>query len=208
MPSIIQPFFIALASTAINYVCVFRAPSTHLVKEPLATLATALPLLLVAHSTLLTISLLLKQNFRLVILFKALGCTAIATVILHTVIVLFGASLFDKFYSTSLFALYLAVASVMPAFETLAPTSGSIWMKVYLQHCPTSTTEIYAYTQVICVLLGAWIGAIVLPLDWEREWQDWPISCVVSTFLGHFVGVATGFVWSSIKLLFGKKKSE
>ncbi|ORZ20709.1 GPI biosynthesis protein Pig-F [Absidia repens] len=124
------------------------------------------------------------------------------------VIVLFGASLFQKFYNTLLFASFLAIITVMPAFQSLAPTSSSIWMKTYLQHSPTTTTEIYAYTQTTCALLGSWMGAIVLPLDWERDWQEWPISCVVSAFLGHLVGVGTGFVWSSIKQLSGKKKSE
>ncbi|ORZ14112.1 GPI biosynthesis protein Pig-F [Absidia repens] len=208
MTSIIQPFFIALVSTVINYTCVFRAPSTHLVKDPIPTLATALPLLLVGHVGLLAMSLLMRQNFRLSILFKALLCTILVTGVLHAIIVLFGASLLDKYYSTFLFASFLAVVTVLPAFQCLAPTAGSIWVKIYLQHCPTTTNEIYAYTQVICALLGSWIGAIVLPLDWERQWQEWPISCVISTFLGHFVGVVTGFIWSSLKLLFGKKKSE
>ncbi|KAI8100182.1 GPI biosynthesis protein Pig-F [Halteromyces radiatus] len=208
MTSIVRPFTISLLSTTINYACVFRIPSTHLVQEPIPTLTTALPLLLCAHIILLAISLTLKHKFSLSLILKSLLSTAIATVILHGVIVLFGASLFDKFYSTALFASFLAIVTVMSAFQCLAPTTGSIWMKVYLQHSPTTTIEIYSYTQVICALLGAWIGAIVLPLDWEREWQEWPISCVVSTFLGHFVGVVTGFAWSSLKLLFSKKKTE
>lgn len=73
---------------------------------------------------------------------------------------------------------------------------------------PTTTSEIYAYAQAICALSGAWIGAIVLPLDWDREWQAWPISCVISTYVGHSVGVLAAFVWASLKLMFGKKKSE
>lgn len=73
---------------------------------------------------------------------------------------------------------------------------------------PTTTSEIYAYTQAVCALSGAWIGAIVLPLDWDRDWQAWPISCVISTYVGHAVGVMAALVWSSLKALFGKKKSE
>lgn len=85
-----------------------------------------------------------------------------------------------------------------------------LWGQVILKKTtsPTTTSEIYAYTQAICALSGAWIGAIVLPLDWDRDWQAWPISCVISTYVGHSVGVLAALVWSSIKLLFGKKKSE
>lgn len=93
----------------------------------------------------------------------------------------------------------------MPCFEAL---QDNVWIKVFLQHSPTTTSEIYAYAQAVCALSGAWIGAIVLPLDWDRDWQAWPISCVIATYVGHSVGVLAAFVWSSVKLIFGKKKSE
>lgn len=114
----------------------------------------------------------------------------------------------------------------MPCFEALEQNT---WIKVFLQHrykrelkyayihahniiyvyiSPTTTSEIFAYTQAVCALSGAWIGAIVLPLDWDRDWQAWPISCVISTYVGHAVGVMAALVWSSVKALFGKKKSE
>ncbi|CAO3642204.1 unnamed protein product [Cunninghamella echinulata] len=208
MTSTVQPFIIAFISLIINYACVFRLPNTQLVNDPVSTLEIAVPLLLVGHIVLLSFSLVLKKSFQMGIIGRAIISTVITTLGLHFLIVLFGASLFDKLYNTFLFASYLAVNTVMPAFESLAPTNGSPWIKIFLQHSPSNTTEIYAYTQVICVLIGSWIGAIVLPLDWERDWQVWPISSVISTFLGNFVGVTAGFVWSSLKSLFGKKKTE
>lgn len=81
-------------------------------------------------------------------------------------------------------------------------------MEILFFCSPTTTSEIYAYAQVVCTLTGAWIGAIVLPLDWERDWQVWPISCIISTYVGHAVGVLAAFVWSSLKGIFSKKKSE
>ncbi|KAI8066437.1 GPI biosynthesis protein Pig-F [Gongronella butleri] len=208
MSGLVLYFFIAFTSCLINYACVFQLPHTNLIKDPLNTLGTALPLLIIAHTALLIVSLLLKRAFQISTVVKALIVTLIATGIFHVVLVLFGASIAHEVYNTLLFAAYLAVITVMAAFQTLSPSSGQIWVKVYLQHAPTTIHEIYAYTQVICALIGSWVGAIVLPLDWETDWQKWPISCVVSTFLGHLVGVIAGFVWSSLKLLFGKKKSE
>ncbi|KAK8758834.1 hypothetical protein V5799_003532 [Amblyomma americanum] len=32
-------------------------------------------------------------------------------------------------------------------------------------------------------LLGAWLGAIALVLDWDRPWQQWPTPCVVGSLL-------------------------
>ncbi|KAK2580761.1 hypothetical protein KPH14_011384 [Odynerus spinipes] len=36
-------------------------------------------------------------------------------------------------------------------------------------------------------LLGTWMGAIVIPLDWDRPWQVWPIPCVTGALLGYMI---------------------
>ncbi|KAI4488530.1 hypothetical protein M0802_011533 [Mischocyttarus mexicanus] len=36
-------------------------------------------------------------------------------------------------------------------------------------------------------LLGTWLGAIVIPLDWDRPWQVWPIPCVTGALLGYTI---------------------
>jgi phosphatidylinositol glycan class F len=33
-------------------------------------------------------------------------------------------------------------------------------------------------------LFGAWLGAFVIPLDWDRAWQEWPIPCASGAMLG------------------------
>ncbi|GMH37455.1 hypothetical protein BSKO_05328 [Bryopsis sp. KO-2023] len=37
-------------------------------------------------------------------------------------------------------------------------------------------------------VLGAWIGAFPIPLDWDRPWQAWPVSCCLGAIGGHFAG--------------------
>lgn len=34
-------------------------------------------------------------------------------------------------------------------------------------------------------ILGAWTGAIVIPLDWDRPWQSFPIPCVFGALFGY-----------------------
>jgi hypothetical protein len=53
---------------------------------------------------------------------------------------------------------------------------------------PASNAEVAAYIQTVSILIGAWLGAIVIPLDWERPWQQWPVSCVLGALLGQSVG--------------------
>ncbi|KAK3148491.1 hypothetical protein QOZ80_3BG0295710 [Eleusine coracana subsp. coracana] len=37
-------------------------------------------------------------------------------------------------------------------------------------------------------VIGAWLGAWPMPLDWERPWQEWPISVTYGAVAGHLVG--------------------
>ena len=41
-------------------------------------------------------------------------------------------------------------------------------------------------------VLGAWLGAVPIPLDWDREWQKWPVTIVVGIYAGALVGNFAG----------------
>ncbi|KAI9319794.1 GPI biosynthesis protein Pig-F [Dichotomocladium elegans] len=196
----------------LNYAATFYIPRTRLLRDPLETLSVALPILLVGHIGIMIATLILVKQCTFKATMRSVGyallVTAIGTGVLHGLIVLFGASLIEKFNHTLAFATYLAILAFLPSFTALAPSNPAIWIKTFVQHSPTTTPEIFAYSQLVCTLSGAWIGAIVLPLDWERDWQVWPISCVISTYLGHAVGVVAAFGWASCKNVFSKKKSE
>ncbi|XP_073001976.1 uncharacterized protein [Typha latifolia] len=43
-------------------------------------------------------------------------------------------------------------------------------------------------------IIGAWLGAWPMPLDWERPWQEWPICVTYGAITGHFVGMAASWV--------------
>ncbi len=32
--------------------------------------------------------------------------------------------------------------------------------------------------------VGAWLGAVPIPLDWDREWQKWPVTIVTGAYMG------------------------
>lgn len=40
--------------------------------------------------------------------------------------------------------------------------------------------------------LGAWLGAVPIPLDWDREWQKWPVTIVAGIYAGALMGNFTG----------------
>ena len=53
-------------------------------------------------------------------------------------------------------------------------TSYSEWLQ---------TADLYAY------IIGAWAGCVVIPLDWQRKWQAWPIPNILAGLF--FQGVVT-----------------
>ncbi|XP_035228453.1 phosphatidylinositol-glycan biosynthesis class F protein-like isoform X2 [Stegodyphus dumicola] len=48
--------------------------------------------------------------------------------------------------------------------------------------------EIHLQQLIICTIVGAWLGAIPIPLDWDRPWQTWPITCCIGSVLGYCFG--------------------
>jgi len=47
-------------------------------------------------------------------------------------------------------------------------------------------------------IFGAWLGSIVIPLDWDRPWQAWPVPCVLGAFLFYMIGTVVGLVVSIV----------
>ncbi|SCV05593.1 LANO_0H10902g1_1 [Lachancea nothofagi CBS 11611] len=44
----------------------------------------------------------------------------------------------------------------------------------------------------VAIAVGCWISCVVIPLDWDRDWQEWPTPLVVGAYLGAFVGYTVG----------------
>ena len=40
--------------------------------------------------------------------------------------------------------------------------------------------------------MGAWLGAVPIPLDWDRDWQKWPVTVVTGAYIGFLVGRYAG----------------
>ena len=130
------------------------------------------------------------------------------TLIYYIAIVLFGAPLLTHHEETLMLALTMTSLTLAPASShlgidnALALFTGS--------HLPISGAFVDAVKlNIKAVLLGTWLGAFVLPLDWDRPWQAWPIPCIAGALLGYFAAQFITFVKiSTIKLKKKSRKSE
>ncbi|XP_060043524.1 phosphatidylinositol-glycan biosynthesis class F protein isoform X4 [Erinaceus europaeus] len=59
----------------------------------------------------------------------------------------------------------------------------------------TSIWENSLQITTISSFLGTWFGAFPIPLDWERPWQVWPISCTLGATLGYVAGLIISPLW-------------
>lgn len=71
------------------------------------------------------------------------------------------------------------------------------WLRIVSLQLPVD--ELYGMSLGACV--GAWVGAIPIPLDWDREWQKWPVTIVAGLYAGAAVGkFAGGYLFKGMKI--------
>lgn len=97
----------------------------------------------------------------------------------HLFIVLLGAPLLDKWVDTALLALHLALLGATPiAYALGVPSIHDDGIaaryrltRIVCQWAPESAAERALSFGLAGTVVGAWVGAIPLALDWDRPWQ-------------------------------------
>lgn len=107
--------------------------------------------------------------------------------------VLHGAPVTTHIPQTLLLATHLSLLSCVPLFYAHGVSSYR-WRTLYSLLAPIDELMGAALGTIV----GAWIGAIPIPLDWDREWQKWPVTVVTGAYMGWAVGGTLGG-WSEVK---------
>ncbi|KAK6513313.1 Glycosylphosphatidylinositol (GPI) anchor assembly protein [Arthrobotrys megalospora] len=102
---------------------------------------------------------------------------------IFVVIVLLGAPITADLSHTALCAAHLSVLAGLPLVYS-HHVQGSKWRDIVSLNLPMD--EVYGGALGAC--LGAWFGAIPIPLDWDRDWQRWPVTIIVGIYAGYAVG--------------------
>ncbi|KAE8348328.1 GPI biosynthesis protein family Pig-F-domain-containing protein [Aspergillus coremiiformis] len=121
--------------------------------------------------------------------------TLLAIPVLTILLVLFGAPLTTHHPQTLLCAAHMAVLTAT-ALVYVHGVDGGVWREVWGASRPADA--VWGGALGSCV--GAWFGAVPIPLDWDRPWQAFPITIVVGAYIGYAVGVGLGRT-----VLFGKR---
>jgi len=82
-------------------------------------------------------------------------------------------------------AAHVSLLGFLPIFYTHG-VSSSAWRDVAAAWLPFDEAGVWAGT--VGCMVGGWVGAIPIALDWDREWQKWPCTVLWGAVLGWAVG--------------------
>ncbi|KAG8982602.1 hypothetical protein FRB94_013282 [Tulasnella sp. JGI-2019a] len=129
----------------------------------------------------------------------AVTTTIVAIPAFYFSLVLFGAPLTSHCVQTLLlsillssFVIYTPVYSLgVPSWS--ATTSPAMldrlnYVRLFSEVSTRSHLDRALVYPVLGTLVGCWLGAIPLPLDWDRPWQAWPLVPAYTAILGHISG--------------------
>lgn len=121
---------------------------------------------------------------------KLSGLLSTFTVFYALVCILLGASYLNRYEETLILSALLTSFTILPICLFLGPTRT-------LQYLFYDTFELNSRIEVthlellqynaLGTLIGAWSGSVVAPLDWDREWQAYPIPNMVGGLIGFTI---------------------
>ncbi|KAF3405287.1 Glycosylphosphatidylinositol anchor biosynthesis protein 11 [Talaromyces pinophilus] len=120
----------------------------------------------------------------------------LGTPVLSLLLILFGAPFTTHTAHTVLCAAHMALLTVTPLVYVHGVDSN-VWKQVWAFARPADA--VWGGALGACV--GAWLGAVPIPLDWDRPWQAYPITILT----GAYIGFAAGQLIGRSPLLYGKR---
>lgn len=104
-----------------------------------------------------------------------------------------GAPVLDRQDQTISFAIILTILTVLPCCINLGShTTIDLFMNIF--HYDGDFVVKMILRTIHFTLLGAWLGAVVIPLDWDRPWQVWPVPCCLGALAGNILANSVNII--------------
>ncbi|KAL7751985.1 Nitrogen permease regulator-like 2 [Sorochytrium milnesiophthora] len=120
------------------------------------------------------------------------ACWTLATVpVLHIALVLLGAYAFTYVGKTALLAVHIAFYAAFPVLRAFLEQTPHLSTRARLRMLLGTTprpVKLQVPVRAAAVIAGCFVSAAVIPLDWNRWWQAWPLPVVFGCELGLLLG--------------------
>jgi hypothetical protein len=138
-----------------------------------------------------------ERDAALRFLAAALWHLALGAAAAHLALVLFGAPLIDLARRTALAAALISALALGPAACSSRARASPLaapdtLVAVVVRGEGTTAADVVLVAQARGVLLGTWLGALPIPLDWDRPWQAWPVTLYYGALAGYAAGSLVG----------------
>ncbi|KAF6207626.1 hypothetical protein GE061_016073 [Apolygus lucorum] len=149
---------------------------------------------------------IIYRHMDLVESIKGIIIYCLGTIMFFVAAVLFGAEIMSKHEETLMFGAFVSLLTIFPM--TLHTGRQAVMKFMTNQPAPNMFHKMF-YRTFQFTIAGAWVGAAYIPLDWDRAWQAWPITCSFGALIGNILGymfiLVQHFVFGTHGV-FGKKK--
>lgn len=98
--------------------------------------------------------------------------------------VIFGAPLLSQHYETFFFSLLMTILTALPCVLHLETENV---LTLFLSVFEGTDIHTYYFWNIRLTILGSWLGAVMIPLDWDRPYQKWPVSCCIGAMGGSYI---------------------
>lgn len=140
---------------------------------------------------LLSLVFSIVKELKMMELFRNILMLAGFTCFVFVITVLFGAELLSRHEETLMFSYLITILTMFPV--SLNQGAASVMLFLHGNQGKDAFTQVLL-RNVQFVVLGAWLGAFVIPLDWSRKWQAWPIPCSFGSLVGFNVAQMVSLV--------------
>jgi hypothetical protein len=100
---------------------------------------------------------------------------------------------------TLLLSVHVSLLAILPLFYTHG-VSGFAWRDIMAAWLPFDEAGVWG--EFVGCMVGGWIGAVPMALDWDRDWQAWPVTVLTGAYLGWAFGRV---VTADLKLGIGRR---
>ncbi|KAJ6846467.1 phosphatidylinositol-glycan biosynthesis class F protein [Iris pallida] len=105
--------------------------------------------------------------------------------------IVLGAPVGIKYWiSTIYWSLLMSLLTFVPAVCVFG-SSKTDWQTVLSVSKLSESVDCMISMPAHGAVIGAWLGAWPMPLDWEKPWQEWPICVTYGAIAGYLFGLAS-----------------
>jgi len=148
------------------------------------------------------------------------GCSylVVGAFLFHFVAIMYGAPFLEDFQRTFMWSALMSSLTFLPVCTCCLPSSPIEALRIFLLRTKEDSFEggagsgwklhLYRHCWSVSGLIsiaGAWFGALPMPLDWDRPWQVWPVSCTYGCLIGNLLGHFIVFCYNFVNFLHPKK---